>query len=115
MGHFLAVALVDAGLAVTGLGAVSLVRPLRFLRVATRRRASLVLAGGALLLLLGFLLPAPESRVDRPQDALDRIVPVYQFSERHEIHVAAPPAAAVGRSPAHCGAVRLLAQRPSTW
>ena len=90
--HFVGVLLVDAGLALVLLGAVSLVRPLRFLKMASRRRGLGALAAGALLVAVGVSLPACETRVDQPRTALDRFVPVYQFSEHHEIRVAAPPA-----------------------
>jgi hypothetical protein len=94
VGHFIAVFLVDAGLALATVGAASLVRPLHVLSIGTRGQAVALLAVGACLLVLGLVLPAPETRVDRPQGALDEIVPAYQFSERHEIEVAAPPARA---------------------
>jgi hypothetical protein len=89
--HFLGVFLVDVGLALVLVGAVSLVRPLRFLKIASRWRALAVLATGALLVLLGVGLPASERSVERPRTALDRFVPSYQFSEHHQLRVAAPP------------------------
>lgn len=90
--HFLGVLLVDAGLVLLLVGLVSLVRPLRFLKITSRRRALGALTAGALLATLGALLPAPESSVAPPRTALDRFVPAYQFSERHEVRVAATPA-----------------------
>ena len=89
--HLLGVVLVDAGLVLALVGVVSIVRPLRFLRIASRRRALGVLAASALLLGLGLTLPATESRVETHRTALDRFIPAYQFSEHHEIRVAAPP------------------------
>ena len=74
------------------MGTVSLLRPLRFLKIASRRTGLGVLAAGALLLVIGVGLPASETRIDAPRTALDRFAPSYQFSERHEIHVAAAPA-----------------------
>ena len=90
--HFLGVFLVDVGLALVFMGTVSLVRPLRFLKIASRRTGLGVLAAGTLLLALGFSLPASETRIDTPRTELDRFAPSYQFSEHHKIHVAAPPA-----------------------
>ncbi len=90
--HYLGVLLVDLGLALALLGAAALVRPLPFLRISSRRRGLAVLGAGALLGLLGVSLPAPETSIAEPRSELDRIVPTYQFSERHEIRVAAPPA-----------------------
>lgn len=89
--HILGVALVDAGLVLALVGVVSIVRPLRFLRIASRRRALGVLAASALLLGLGLTLPATESRVETQRTALDRFIPDYQFSEYHEIRIEAPP------------------------
>lgn len=90
--HFLGIFLVDVGLALVLVGAVSLVRPPRFLMIVSRRRGLGVLATGALLVALGVGLPAPETWIDTPRTALDRFAPSYQFSEHHEIRVAAPPA-----------------------
>lgn len=90
--HFLGVFLVDVGLALVLVGAVSVVHPLQFLKIASRWRGLGVAATGALLLVLGVGLPAPETRTETPRTALDRFAPSYQFSEHHEIRVAAPPA-----------------------
>ena len=90
----LAVALVYAGLALAALGLLLLVRPVRRLGVPTRRRAAAVAGAGALLVALGWALPAPERRVAAPRTRLDRELPAYQFHEYHQLRVAAPPAAA---------------------
>lgn len=90
--HFLGVALVDVGIALALTGVVSLARPLRWLKISSRTTGLGVLAAGALLLVVGVMLPAAERRVDAPRTALDRFAPAYQFSEHHEIRVAAPPA-----------------------
>ena len=74
---------------VTGLA--SLVRPLRFLRIRSRRSALLVTVGGTGLLLLGLLLPISPARLDGPRMALDDVLPDYQFGETHEIRIQAPP------------------------
>lgn len=86
------VLLVDAGLAAGLLGLVSLVRPLRFLGIRTRRRGAAWLASGAALGLAGVALPAPSRRVSERISQLDEIIPTYQFSEHHEIRVHASPA-----------------------
>lgn len=90
--NFIGVLLVDTGLVLVVLGAVAVVRPLGFLELGSRRRGLGALAAGALLVALGIGLPAPETRIDAPRTGLDRFVPRYQFSERHAIRVAAPPA-----------------------
>jgi hypothetical protein len=74
---------------VTGL--VSVLRPLRFLRIRSRRAALLVTVGGTVLLLLGLLLPVSRARLDGPRMALDDVLPDYQFGEAHEIRIQAPP------------------------
>jgi hypothetical protein len=74
---------------VTGL--VSVVRPLRFLRIRSRRAALLVTIGGSGLLLLGLLLPVSRARLDGPRMALDDVLPDYQFGETHEIRIHAAP------------------------
>jgi hypothetical protein len=87
----LAEALVPLGLALAAPGLLCLVRPLAFLRIPTRRRAAAVLAAGALLVVVGFLLPAREVRVGTPRTRLDEVMPRYQFAEHHATHVRALP------------------------
>jgi hypothetical protein len=84
--------LLYAGLVLASVGLVTLVRPLRWLRIATRRRAAAVLATGVLLVIVAVLLPAPAMRVTQSLTQLDAMVPVWQFGERHEIRVHADPA-----------------------
>lgn len=86
------VLLVDAGLAAGFLGLVSLLWPLRFLGIRTRRRGAVWLASGVALGLAGMALPAPLRRVPERVSRLDEIIPIYQFSEQHEIRVRASPA-----------------------
>jgi hypothetical protein len=83
--------LVDLALALALLGLVSFVRPLRFLKVRTRRMALLVFGLGVVLLIVGLSLPVVPPRLPGPRMAIDDIVPSYQFGEHHEILVAAPP------------------------
>jgi hypothetical protein len=85
------VLLVDLALAVVVVGLVSLVRPLRFLKIRTRRVALLVLGSGLALLIVGLSLPVSPPRLSGPRMAIDEIVPSYQFGEAHEIRIAAPP------------------------
>ena len=85
------VLLVDAGLAAGFLGLVSLVWPLRFLGIRTRRRGAVWMASGVALVLAGMALPAPLRRVSEKISRLDEIIPAYQFSEHHEIRVHASP------------------------
>ena len=86
------VLLVDFALAVVLVGFVSLARPLRFLKIRTRRAALVVLGVGVALLLVALSLPVSPPRLPGPRMAIDDVVPSYQFGEHHEILVAASPA-----------------------
>ena len=86
------VLLVDLALALMLAGLASLVRPLRFLRMRTRRVAALVAAAGFAMFVLGLLLPVAPCRLPGPRMAIDEIVPAYQFGEVHELEIAASPA-----------------------
>jgi len=72
-----------AGLALT-------VRPIPRLGVPTRWRALAIVAAGALSGAVALFLPAAESRVATPLTQLDRFAPAWQFSETHELAIAAP-------------------------
>jgi hypothetical protein len=85
------VLLIDAGIAAGFLGLASLVRPLRFLGIRSRRGGAAWLAAGAALGLAGIALPAPLRRVAARQSRLDEIVPAFQFVEHHEIRIQASP------------------------
>ena len=69
------------------------VRPIRRLRVRTRRQALLIGMGGAAAAAVSLFLPAYESRADAVRTHQDRITPAWQFREVHSRRVAAPPAA----------------------
>jgi hypothetical protein len=84
------VALVYAGFLLAFLGFVSLLIPLRFLRIRSRSRGALVLLAGLFLTAAGMALPAKEIRIAEPSTRLDEFVPVYQFSEFHATRIAAP-------------------------
>jgi hypothetical protein len=84
------VSLVYAGLLLVFLGFVSLLKPLKFLRIRTRRRGALILLLGLVVVAAGMALPSPEIRIAEPRTQLDHFVPVYQFAEFHSIRVAAP-------------------------
>ncbi len=85
------VLLVDIALALVLLGLGSLLRPLRFLKIRTRRTALLVLASGLALLVVALSLPVFPPRLPGPRMAIDEVVPSYQFGEAHEILIAATP------------------------
>src|SRR5512147_2380112 len=73
-------------------GALALAKPLAFLRISNRRRASAVFSGGLLVVAVGMLLPASETRVTARGMRLDEFAPVYQFNEVHAVRVNAPRA-----------------------
>jgi hypothetical protein len=83
--NLIGVLLVDAGLAAGCVGLVSFLR-------RNRLQGALWLASGAALGLAGALLPAPLRRVAKRTSRIDEILPIYQFSEHHEIRVQASPA-----------------------
>jgi hypothetical protein len=56
-----------------------------------RRRALAVLFGGVTLVLVALVWPAAEDRVATNVSRLDQRMPRWQFVERHEIRIAAPP------------------------
>lgn len=89
----LGVVLVYSGMLALLAGGASLLWPLRWLGIATRKRGLLVLAAGILLFFLGGLLPAPLHRVAAETSRLDYYMPAYQFWEWHALRVHASPEA----------------------
>ena len=87
----LASTLVHLGLTLAFAGLILIVKPIRRLRVPTRRRALAVAAAGVALAGTALALPAPESRASRVESRLDEFAPVWQFREHHTIRIAAPP------------------------
>jgi len=84
-----------AGLLAMLAGALSVVRPLRFLRIR-RRRAGVAVAGvGLAVTVITLLLPAGLVRSQvppgSPPSAIDELMPAYHFSEFHAMHVPASP------------------------
>jgi len=80
-----------AGLGAAAVGAISLILPLRFLRIHSRRQGAAVAAlGMAVSLVALFWIPSTH-RIERPVLLIDRFVPEFQFSERHERRVRASP------------------------
>jgi hypothetical protein len=83
--------LVYLGFALGLVGLLSLIRPIRFLYVRTRSRAAIITATGVFIVIVALLLPVRTKRVTTPTTRLDDWMPVWQFDERHLIHVDAPP------------------------
>jgi hypothetical protein len=82
--------LVYAGLLLLFIGGVSVLRPLRFLNIWSRFQGLMLLAGGAVVLLIGANLPVKEQRIEMPVSHLDAFMPAYQFGEFHSIRIHAP-------------------------
>jgi hypothetical protein len=80
------------GVAIAVAGFILVVKPIPRLGVPSRARAVVVVAAGVAVVAVAFILPAPESRIGRVETRLDQFAPVWQFNERHTIHIAAPPA-----------------------
>ena len=72
-------------------GALCVLRPLRFLRIRTRGRAALVLGVGMVLFWITMVLPVTAQRVAQPESRLDEWMPEWQFNEFHATQVHATP------------------------
>lgn len=92
-GNMLDSFLLYLGLFITIAALLSLIRPIRFLFIQSRRVAAMVLAGGLLLVIAALFLPAGAEKVSADQTKLDDWMPRWQIGEQHTIHVAAPPEA----------------------
>ena len=79
------------GLAIVLVGALSILWPLRFLRIRTRSRGAIVALCGLLVVILVCALPVRTKRVSRSVTKLDEWMPVWQFDEQHSIHIDASP------------------------
>ena len=84
------VVVVYAGLLASFLGFLSLLKPLKFIGIATRSHGWVVLGAGVLVAAIGMSLPASEERIAAPRTRLDEFAPAWQFNEAHSIRVKAP-------------------------
>lgn len=83
--------LVYFGLSLLLIGLFSLIWPMRFLRIRTRRTAAIVAVGGLLLSVIVLALSVSGKEIAERSTKLDDWMPRWQIGERHTIHVAAPP------------------------
>lgn len=83
------VGVVYFGLVSIFVGLVSLIKPLQFLGIPTRQRALLVIVCSLVVVMIGFVLPAKETRVEPQRTRLDEFMPAYQFHEFHSIRISA--------------------------
>jgi hypothetical protein len=84
--------LLYVGLAVAFAGVVSILIPLRFLGISTRRLGLVIAAVGASGAVIIAFLPPSQKHIARRETRLDDFMPRWQFGETHSIAVAAPPA-----------------------
>ena len=80
------------GLTIAFVGFIGVVKPIRWLRIPTRLRALATAGVGVVVVCVGAILPAPETRITRVETRLDEFAPAWQFREFHTIRIAAPPA-----------------------
>lgn len=80
-----------SGIVLALCGLANLILPFRFLGIRKRTVGALILAGGVLLTFAALSWPAPMIRVVQPRTRLDRIMPEYQFFERHSARIHARP------------------------
>ena len=85
-------AIVYSGLVTFAAGLILFIKPIDRLHVSSREQALAIVGIGAMLVGVGLTIPSSESRVEKVATRLDEFVPVWQFSERHTIRIAAPPA-----------------------
>jgi hypothetical protein len=78
------------GLVGVAIGFASLLKPLRFLGICSRKRGLLVVGLGFLAFTAGVYLPVTETRVETLRTRLDEFAPVFQFSESHSVLIGAP-------------------------
>ena len=81
-----------AGILVGFAGLVSVIRPLRWTGIATRRCGAVVLGAGALVAVSAIAWPASFEQSRTSDRRLDRFLSDYQFSEYHEVRTHAPVA-----------------------
>jgi hypothetical protein len=79
------------GFAIVLIGALSILWPLRFLRIRTRNVGAIVAACGLLVMIIACALPARTKHASTPSSKLDEWMPTWQFDERHSIRVEATP------------------------
>lgn len=79
------------GFAIVFAGALSILWPLRFVRIRTRKAGAIVAAVGFLIAVVILLLPVRNKQASTPITKLDEWMPKWQFDEEHLIHIKASP------------------------
>ncbi|HVQ42842.1 MAG TPA: hypothetical protein VMS54_11560, partial [Vicinamibacterales bacterium] len=78
------------GLAV-GLGGLCLLRPIAWLKIPSRRRALLVGVTGIGVAIGTLFVGTSLKRIPAPASLIDQVLPEFQFSETHQVEIAAAP------------------------
>lgn len=92
MGDWLLSILWYASFLIAMVALLALVRPIRWLRLPTRRRSLITLGIAVALIGMNATVLPSATRVVAPRSALDGLAPAYHFREYHERTVDAPPA-----------------------
>ena len=72
------------------IGALCVLRPIRWLRLPTRKRAALAVLAGVALMQATLFVGTSTRRIETPASLLDRVIPAFEFNEHHSIQIAAP-------------------------
>jgi len=72
-------------------GLLSILWPLNFLRIRTRKAGAIVAAVGFFVAVVTLLFPVRTKQVSTPTTKLDEWMPKSQFDEQHSIHIKASP------------------------
>src|ERR1700736_6398351 len=79
------------GFAIIFAGLLSILWPLRFLRIRTRKAGAVVATVGFVVSVFILWLPVRTKQISTPVTRLDEWMPVWQFEERHTLHIDASP------------------------
>jgi hypothetical protein len=83
--------LLYSGLVIVLIGLVSVIVPLRFLGVTSRRMALLAIACGVVLVVCGDSVPGRVSQMVTPTAVLDQAFPTFQARESHSCRIHSSP------------------------
>jgi hypothetical protein len=96
------------------IGALCVIRPIRWLRLPTRKRAALTALAGFVLAQATLFVGTSTHRIETPASRLDRVIPAFEFNEHHSIRIAAP-ADRVYRAVFEVTADEIAGYRVLTW
>ena len=82
-------ALVYLGICVLILGLLSVIKPIKYFHINTRKSACIISGAGFLIFLTGMIFPSPIISSKNSHKHIDDFIPEYQFYEYHEVIVGA--------------------------